>query len=172
MITAASATVVAAAESGGGFTAPGPGIFELPPLALRSFAERFPDVGVETVVAPTGAHLEALAAKIGEFYLPFGWRLQDAGRTARLTVGPWTHTQPVAATSEALGFGLAYARGEEPADPVEPIDIPAAPTVTTTGEGSRWTFRWKVEEFKEGDDLISCERVYFDSGDMLRQLTG
>lgn len=42
--------------------------------------------------------------------------LQDAGRTARLTVGPWTHTQPVAATSEALGFGLAYARGEEPAE--------------------------------------------------------
>lgn len=42
--------------------------------------------------------------------------LQDAGRTARLTVGPWTHTEPVAATSEALGFGLAYARGEEPAE--------------------------------------------------------
>lgn len=42
--------------------------------------------------------------------------LQDAGRTAHLTVGPWTHTEPVAATSEALGFGLAYARGEEPAE--------------------------------------------------------
>lgn len=42
--------------------------------------------------------------------------LQDAGRTARLTVGPWTHTEPVAATSEVLGFGLAYARGEEPAE--------------------------------------------------------
>jgi len=42
---------------------PATGIFELPPLALRSFAERFPDVGVETVVAPTGAHLEALEAK-------------------------------------------------------------------------------------------------------------
>lgn len=42
--------------------------------------------------------------------------LQDADRTARLTVGPWTHTEPVAATSEALGFGLAYARGEEPAE--------------------------------------------------------
>jgi len=26
--------------------------------------------------------------------------------------------------------------------------------------------------FEEDDDLISCERVYFDSGDMLRQLTG
>ena len=42
---------------------PATGIFELPPLALRSFAERFPAVGVETVVAPTGAHLEALEAK-------------------------------------------------------------------------------------------------------------
>ena len=42
---------------------PATGIFELPPLALRSFAERFPDVGLETVVAPTGAHLEALEAK-------------------------------------------------------------------------------------------------------------
>jgi putative CocE/NonD family hydrolase len=42
--------------------------------------------------------------------------LQDAGRTARLTVGPWTHTEPVAATSEALGFGLAYALGEQPAE--------------------------------------------------------
>ena len=42
---------------------PATGIFELPPLALRSFAERFPAVGVETVVAPTGAHLEALDAK-------------------------------------------------------------------------------------------------------------
>jgi DNA-binding transcriptional LysR family regulator len=42
---------------------PATGIFELPPLALRSFAERFPDVGVETVVASTGAHLEALEAK-------------------------------------------------------------------------------------------------------------
>ena len=42
---------------------PATGIFELPPLALRTFKERFPNVGVETVVAPTGAHLEALHAK-------------------------------------------------------------------------------------------------------------
>jgi DNA-binding transcriptional LysR family regulator len=39
---------------------PAAGIFELPPLALRTFQERFPKVGVETVVATTGAHLEAL----------------------------------------------------------------------------------------------------------------
>jgi DNA-binding transcriptional LysR family regulator len=39
---------------------PAAGVFELPPLALRTFQERFPSVGVETVVATTGAHLEAL----------------------------------------------------------------------------------------------------------------
>jgi DNA-binding transcriptional LysR family regulator len=42
---------------------PAAGVFELPPLALRTFQERFPNVAVETVVAPTGAHLEALRAK-------------------------------------------------------------------------------------------------------------
>lgn len=43
--------------------------------------------------------------------------LQDAGRPARLTVGPWTHASPGAvreAMTEALSFGLAHARGEEP----------------------------------------------------------
>jgi DNA-binding transcriptional LysR family regulator len=39
---------------------PAAGVFELPPLALRTFQERFPSVGVETVVATTGAHLESL----------------------------------------------------------------------------------------------------------------
>jgi DNA-binding transcriptional LysR family regulator len=42
---------------------PATGVFELPPLALRTFRERFPAVGVETVVATTGAHLEALRTK-------------------------------------------------------------------------------------------------------------
>jgi DNA-binding transcriptional LysR family regulator len=42
---------------------PATGICELPPLALRTFQERFPNVGVETVVAMTGAHLDALRAK-------------------------------------------------------------------------------------------------------------
>lgn len=43
--------------------------------------------------------------------------LQTAGRQARLTVGPWSHTSRgvgVEAASEALGFGLAHARGEQP----------------------------------------------------------
>ena len=41
--------------------------------------------------------------------------LQEAERQARLTIGPWTHAQfnnvPLV---EAVEFGLAYARGEEP----------------------------------------------------------
>ena len=41
--------------------------------------------------------------------------LQEAGRPARLTVGPWTH---IALTNtgvlEAVEFGLAHARGEQP----------------------------------------------------------
>jgi hypothetical protein len=41
--------------------------------------------------------------------------LQDAGRTARLTVGPWTHlSMDGAMMREALEFGLACARGAEP----------------------------------------------------------
>jgi uncharacterized protein len=43
--------------------------------------------------------------------------LQEAGRPARLTVGPWTHTSPGAfraSVRETLGFGLAHARGENP----------------------------------------------------------
>jgi hypothetical protein len=45
--------------------------------------------------------------------------LQDTGRTARLTVGPWPHAAfpkiGGQTTGEALGFGLALARGEQPA---------------------------------------------------------
>jgi putative CocE/NonD family hydrolase len=44
--------------------------------------------------------------------------LQAAARTARLTVGPWPHADFLnvggAAVREALDFGLAYARGEQP----------------------------------------------------------
>jgi len=41
--------------------------------------------------------------------------LQEAGRPARLTVGPWTHTSPTNVPfREAVEFGLAYARGEQP----------------------------------------------------------
>ncbi|EKX67311.1 CocE/NonD family hydrolase [Streptomyces ipomoeae] len=41
--------------------------------------------------------------------------LQDAGRPARLTVGPWTHAEFTGVPfEEALEFGLAHARGEQP----------------------------------------------------------
>lgn len=44
--------------------------------------------------------------------------LQDAGRDVRLTVGPWAHVAQgsgAVALREMLDFGLAHARGEEPA---------------------------------------------------------
>jgi uncharacterized protein len=41
--------------------------------------------------------------------------LQEAGRSVRLTVGPWTHVAGAnAALREAIEFGLAHARGEQP----------------------------------------------------------
>ena len=45
--------------------------------------------------------------------------LQDAGRTARLTVGPWSHVAGgsiAVVNAELFEFGLALARGEEPPD--------------------------------------------------------
>jgi putative CocE/NonD family hydrolase len=49
--------------------------------------------------------------------------LQDAGRPARLTVGPWTHlTDDGTAVREAVEFGLAHARGEEP-PPRKPVRL-------------------------------------------------
>lgn len=42
-------------------------------------------------------------------------------------------------------------RGEGPADPVEPIDVPDAPAVTKSGKGTRWTFTWTVDEPRDGD---------------------
>ncbi|MFC9502790.1 CocE/NonD family hydrolase [Streptomyces sp. NPDC057002] len=45
--------------------------------------------------------------------------LQEAGRTARLTVGPWVHSSAgvgQTTAAEALGFGLALARGEKPVE--------------------------------------------------------
>jgi putative CocE/NonD family hydrolase len=41
--------------------------------------------------------------------------LRSLGRPARLTVGPWTHVSPDGTPlREAIEFGLAHARGEEP----------------------------------------------------------
>ncbi|WP_367919858.1 hypothetical protein, partial [Nocardioides ginsengisoli] len=44
-------------------------------------------------------------------------------------------------------------RGEDPADPVQPFDVPPAPVVTKSGKGTRWTFRWALEEPREGDEF-------------------
>ncbi|WP_435771263.1 serine/threonine-protein kinase [Nocardioides sp. SYSU DS0651] len=51
------------------------------------------------------------------------------------------------------GPGAGPVRGEGPADPVELIDIPAAPVVTSSGGGTRWTFRWKQDQPREGDEF-------------------
>ncbi|GAB3404561.1 CocE/NonD family hydrolase [Flindersiella endophytica] len=52
--------------------------------------------------------------------------LQDAGRPARLTIGPWTHADrgmlPVT-YGETLGFALALARGEQPPDRTAPVRL-------------------------------------------------
>ena len=72
--------------------------------------------------------VEVPASLVGGWYdlfLPGQLRdyeaLQEAGREALLTVGPWTHASrgvPATATRQALDFGLALARGQNP--PVRP----------------------------------------------------
>jgi putative CocE/NonD family hydrolase len=71
---------------------------------------------VEKVTTPV-----SLVAGWYDIFLPGQLRdhqvLQGARRSARLTVGPWTHASLAAeatALGEALDFGLAHARGEEP----------------------------------------------------------
>ncbi|WP_370291322.1 serine/threonine-protein kinase [Nocardioides sp.] len=44
-------------------------------------------------------------------------------------------------------------RGEAPPDPVALADVPPAPSVTRTGSGSEWTFRWRAEAPAEGDEF-------------------
>ena len=44
-------------------------------------------------------------------------------------------------------------RGEDPADPVAVIDVPPAPTVSTSREGRRWTFDWRLDDPREGDEF-------------------
>jgi putative CocE/NonD family hydrolase len=70
------------------------------------------------------AQITAPVSSIGGWYDIFlPGQLRDfqaaraAGQQARLTVGPWSHTSRgvgVTATAEALEFGLAQARGEQP----------------------------------------------------------
>lgn len=44
-------------------------------------------------------------------------------------------------------------RGEDPADAVPGDEAPPAPTVTRTGKGTRWTFRWVQEDPKPEDQF-------------------
>jgi putative CocE/NonD family hydrolase len=68
------------------------------------------------------AETTAAVSSVGGWYdifLPGQLRdfriLQEARRPARLTVGPWTHTSPTNVPfREAVEFGLAHARGEQP----------------------------------------------------------
>jgi putative CocE/NonD family hydrolase len=89
------------------------------------------DILAEDAASPRWAGLDhtervarttAAVSSIGGWYdifLPGQLRdfriLREAGRPARLTVGPWTHTSPSNVPfREAVEFGLAYARGEQP----------------------------------------------------------
>ncbi|MEU1516945.1 CocE/NonD family hydrolase [Streptomyces sp. NPDC005811] len=75
--------------------------------------DRVTDVEVP-VSSVAGWHDIFLPGQLRDFRV-----LQEAGRTARLTVGPWAHTSlgvGGVAFAEAVGFGLALARGEQPAE--------------------------------------------------------
>lgn len=68
------------------------------------------------------AEIDVPVSSIGGWYdifLPGQLRdfgvLQSAGRSARLTIGPWTHAQfNNVGVTEAVEFGLAHAKGETP----------------------------------------------------------
>ncbi|KRA37567.1 MULTISPECIES: serine/threonine-protein kinase [unclassified Nocardioides] len=82
------------------------------------------------------------------------------GLPARIAIGV-----VVAAIVAGVGYALVAGdsgdgddrtgplRGEAPADPVEVIDVPAAPVVTKSGKGLRWTFHWEQVEPRQGDEF-------------------
>lgn len=81
--------------------------------------------------------------------------LQDAGRVARLTIGPWAHviTDPLL-TRDAIEFGLAHARGEEP-PPRAPVRL------YVMGEEAWRDFEsWPPKDY-------APQRFYFQSGGSL-----
>jgi DNA-binding transcriptional LysR family regulator len=76
---------------------------ELPPVALRVFQERVPDVQIETVVGHTGAHLEALRA--GDLDVAF---VCGAGPARELAVKPrWERIVLALPEEDALTRSLA-----------------------------------------------------------------
>lgn len=72
-------------------------------------------------VADTGVPVSSIGGWY-DIFLPGQLRdfqvLRREGRPARLTVGPWTHltTDSAVGVREAVEFGLAHARGEQPPD--------------------------------------------------------
>ncbi|MFJ3776250.1 CocE/NonD family hydrolase [Streptomyces sp. NPDC090075] len=114
-------------------------------LAHDADAPRWTDIDHRHRVAGVTVPVSSVAGWY-DIFLPGQLRdfrtLQDVGRPARLTVGPWTHTAftgvPV---QEALGFGLAHARGEQP-PPRPPVRLYVMGEETWRDFGS-----WPPEEY-------------------------
>jgi putative CocE/NonD family hydrolase len=90
-------------------------------LAHDSDADRWAGIDHSHRVPETTVPVSSIAGWF-DIFLPGQLRdyqaLRAAGRDARLTVGPWTHTAPEVigtAIREATDFGLAHAKGEQPA---------------------------------------------------------
>ncbi|MER6085452.1 CocE/NonD family hydrolase [Streptomyces sp. NPDC001833] len=76
-------------------------------------SDRLPDVKVPASMV-AGWHDVFLPGQLRDYDL-----LRQAGRRPRLIIGPWSHNSPgvtAATVHETLDFGLAHARGTEPAD--------------------------------------------------------
>jgi putative CocE/NonD family hydrolase len=89
-------------------------------LAFDAKHEHWADVDHSHRVAGVSVPVSSIGGWY-DIFLPGQLRdfqtLQDAGRPARLTVGPWTHAQFTnIGVLEAVEFGLAYAKGVVPAD--------------------------------------------------------
>ncbi|GAA0274650.1 CocE/NonD family hydrolase [Cryptosporangium japonicum] len=87
-------------------------------LAHDARAPRWAELDHTHRVASVTAPVSSIAGWY-DIFLPGQLRdfrlLREAGNPARLTVGPWTHVDfHNTPFTEALDFGLAYARGEEP----------------------------------------------------------
>lgn len=85
-------------------------------------AERFADIDHSRRVADVTVPVSSLGGWF-DIFLPGQLRdfrvLQAAGRDPRLTVGPWPHVSAAMGPlgiRDMLDFGLAHARGDEPAD--------------------------------------------------------
>ncbi|HYB88789.1 MAG TPA: CocE/NonD family hydrolase [Streptosporangiaceae bacterium] len=89
-------------------------------LAYDSGAPRWAGIDHRHRVAEVSVPVSSIGGWY-DIFLPGQLRdfqiLQEAGRPARLTIGPWTHTSMGAfrvSLQETLGFGLACARGQDP----------------------------------------------------------